>query len=175
MDKLGFRRPIRCHRGDEWGVRGGECGNIHSAELPGRKTLAISMKLRSRNTYGYIRLLRVVTVLCLMRILLPILLCFRVSDGNLASSRHRQGECVSLVMGSMLLSREGLLREGGQLPPWVSSMRGWRWSYYFAKVDARRCWLTMDDIVRSPWTVSGRHVCAGSRGGAGDGGMEFHC
>ena len=57
------------------------------------------------------------------------------------------------MLGSMLLSREGLLREKGQMPPWVSRLRGWRWSYYFSTQDARRCWLTMDDIARTRWTV----------------------
>eukprot|EP00903_Cladosiphon_okamuranus_P020117 g18473.t2 len=63
-------------------------------------------------------------------------------------------ECVSLMLGSMLLSREGLLREKGQMPPWISHLRGWRWSYYFANKDARRSWLTMDDIARTRWTMS---------------------
>eukprot|EP00752_Nemacystus_decipiens_P001653 g1606.t1 len=63
-------------------------------------------------------------------------------------------ECVSLMLGSMLLSREGLLREKGQMPPWVSRLRGWRWSYHFANKDARRCWLTMDDIARTRWMMS---------------------
>lgn len=68
---------------------------------------------------------------------------------------------MSLVMGSMLLSREGLLREGGQLPSWVSRLRGWRWSYFFASADARRSWMTMDDLVRTDWTVSMlQNVCA---------------
>lgn len=71
----------------------------------------------------------------------------------LTSPCCRQDECVELLMGSLLLSREGLLQVGGQLPPWVSGMRGWRWSYHFANRDSRRCWLTIDDIVRSPWTV----------------------
>jgi len=66
-------------------------------------------------------------------------------------------------MGSMLLSREGLLREKGQLPAWVTRVRGWRWSYYFAKRDARRRWITMDDLTRTPWMVRGANEPSESR------------
>ncbi|CAM9968476.1 unnamed protein product [Ectocarpus sp. 8 AP-2014] len=63
-------------------------------------------------------------------------------------------ECVSLMMGSMLLSRDGLLRQKGQLPAWLSRVRGWRWSFHFADKDAKRQWMTMEDLARTPWMMN---------------------
>lgn len=56
-------------------------------------------------------------------------------------------------MDCMLLSRSGVQRFRGKPPGWVREIKAWRWSYFFAEKDGRRCWLTMRDLTRTDWTV----------------------